>query len=143
MIEHFHFTQPFWLLALLPLALLLWWLAQRAPTGSPWRRLVDPQLLPLMLDDQKKHRPRIPLWLLSIGWLLAVLALANPAWEKQPQPLRQTNTSRVIVLDLSRSMLAQDHKPSRLVRARFKVEDILAHADETMKSLNVLRQVEA
>ena len=94
-------------------------------------------LLPLLLDDQKTQRSRIPLWLLSLGWLLAVLALADPAWEQQPQPLRQTGTSRVIVLDLSRSMLAPDLKPSRLVRARFKVEDILAHDAEGQTGLVV------
>lgn len=126
MLTHFHFLQPLWLLALLPLATLLWSIARRADASTPWRKLVDAELLPLLLEDRKTRRSKIPLWLLSVGWLLAVLALADPTWEQQPQPLLQTTTSRVIVLDLSRSMLVPDVKPSRLVRARFKVEDILS-----------------
>ncbi len=135
--EHFHFLQPLWLLALLPLALALWLISKYAPSRSPWRRLIDARLLPLLLDSDRAPRSRLPLWLLSIGWLLAVLALADPAWEQQPQPLRQTGSSRVIVLDLSRSMLATDLQPSRLVRARFKVEDILAYDAEGQTGLVV------
>jgi Ca-activated chloride channel family protein len=75
--------------------------------------------------------------LLTAGGLLAILALANPTWEQQPQPLLQTSTSRVIVFDLSRSMLATDIKPSRLVRARFKVEDILNNNNEGQTGLVV------
>ncbi len=137
MLEHFHFIQPLWLLALLPLAAVLWLIARRGHSHTPWRKLVDAQLLPLLLDGQKTQRPQLPIWLLSIGWLLAVLALADPTWEQQPRPLLQTSTSRVIVLDLSRSMLVPDLKPSRLVRARFKVEDILAHDAEGQTGLVV------
>ena len=137
MLENFHFLQPLWLLALLPLAAMLWLIARRVDASTPWRKLVDAQLLPLLLHDQKTHRSKMPLWLLSIGWLLAVLALADPTWEQQPQPLLQTSTSRVIVLDLSRSMLVPDLKPSRLVRARFKVEDILSQDAEGQTGLVV------
>jgi len=137
MLEHFHFIQPLWLLALLPLGVTLWLITRHQHANSPWRKLVDARLLPLLLDRQQTQKSKIPLWLLSLGWLLAVLALADPAWEQQPQPLRQTGTSRVIVLDLSRSMLAPDLKPSRLVRARFKVEDILAYDAEGQTGLVV------
>jgi len=133
----FHFLQPLWLLALLPLAAMLWLIARRGLGETPWHKLVDPQLRPLLLEGQAGQRSKLPIRLLSIGWLLAVLALANPTWEQQPQSLLQTGTSRVIVLDLSRSMLVPDVKPSRLVRARFKVEDILAHNLEGQTGLVV------
>jgi Ca-activated chloride channel family protein len=135
--EQFHFIQPWWLLALLPLALLLWRVSQQGSASNPWRKIVDARLLPLLMHDQGASKRRLPLWLLAIGWLLAVLALADPTWEQQPRPLMQTSAARVIVLDLSRSMLAADLQPSRLVRARFKVEDILAHDDEGQTGLVV------
>jgi len=137
MIEQFHFIQPLWLFALLPLAPLLWLLKQGNNAGNPWQNVIDAQLLPLLLAKQKTHPSSLPVWLLSIAWLVTVLALANPTWNKQPQAVLQTNTSRVIVLDLSRSMLASDIKPSRLARARFKVEDILAYDDEGQTGLVV------
>ena len=133
----FHFLEPAWLLMLLPLALLLWLAARRQAGDTAWRRIIDARLQPLLMNGGNAHRSRLPLWLLGIGWLIAILALANPVWERQPQPLMQTNTARVIVLDLSRSMLAQDLKPTRIERARFKVEDILADDEEGLTGLVV------
>ena len=135
--EQFHFIQPGWLLALLPLALLLWRVSQHSSATNPWRKIVDARLLPLLTQDQGGGKNHFPLWLLASGWLLAVLALADPTWEQQPLPLIQTSASRVIVLDLSRSMLAKDLQPSRLVRARFKVEDILSQNEEGQTGLVV------
>jgi Ca-activated chloride channel family protein len=127
--EQFHFLQPLWLLMLLPLAVLLWLARRGSLQGNPWRRILDPELQPLLLERHAGHGAQLPLWLLALGWLLAVLALANPTWERQPHPLLQAGGSRVIVLDLSRSMLAADQRPTRLLRARFKVEDLLALED--------------
>lgn len=134
---HFHFLEPTWLLALLPLALLLWLAARRQAGDTAWRRIIDARLQPLLMGGGKSAHSRLPFWLLGIGWLIAVLALANPVWERQPQPLMQTNAARIIVLDLSRSMLAQDLKPTRIERARFKVEDILAKDEEGLTGLVV------
>jgi len=135
--EQFHFLQPLWLLALIPLALLVWRLRRAAAGDNPWARIIDARLRPLLLAGQEHKVSRSLLWLLSLGWLLASLSLANPVWEKQPQPLFQTSAARVIVLDLSSSMLDHDLKPSRLARAQFKIEDILARNDEGQTGLVV------
>ena len=66
-------------------------------------------------------------YLFLIGLILTVLALAGPAWERQPQPLLQDEAALVVVLDLSPAMDARDMAPSRLTRARFKTDDILAN----------------
>ena len=94
-------------------------------------------LVAILTQNQGGSKNHFPLWLLASGWLLAVLALADPTWEQQPLPLVQTSASRVIVLDLSRSMLAEDLQPSRMVRARFKVEDILSQNEEGQTGLVV------
>ncbi len=137
MLEQFHFIHPLWLLALLPLAGLIWLLRQRSGDDNAWRKVVDPSLLPLLLSHGEGHASRSALWLLAVGWLIAVLALADPTWEKRPQPLFETQQARVIVLDLSRSMNASDLKPSRLFQARLKVEDILDREDEGQLGLVV------
>ncbi|MEO8009201.1 MAG: VWA domain-containing protein, partial [Betaproteobacteria bacterium] len=62
-------------------------------------------------------------------------ALSDPTWERRPQPVYQTTAARVVVLALSRSMNATDLKPSRLVRARYKVEDVLALSAEGQTGL--------
>jgi Ca-activated chloride channel homolog len=128
--EAFHFQQPLWFLALLPLVLLIWQLRGHGSTESAWRRVCDANLLPYLLINPQRGESRLPLWLFACGWLIAVIALADPVWEKQPQPVFRTEEARVVVLDLSRSMASPDLKPSRLDRARYKVEDVLRRSEE-------------
>jgi Ca-activated chloride channel family protein len=128
--EAFHFQQPLWFLALLPLVLLVWRVSGHGSTDNAWRRVCDANLLPYLLINPQRGEGRLPLWLLAGSWLIAVIALADPVWEKQPQPVFRTEEARVVVLDLSRSMSSPDLKPSRLERARYKVEDVLRHSEE-------------
>ncbi len=137
MLENFHFIQPLWLLALIPLSLLAWRVYRPGDGDNPWRRIVDARLLPLLLVGRARQANRTALYLLAAGWVIAALALADPTWERKPQPVYQTTAARVVVLDLSRSMYASDLKPSRLVRARYKIEDVLAHSGEGQTGLVV------
>ena len=137
MTESFHFLQPQWFWLLLPLPGLLWLLRDTGSGVSAWQRVCDRELLPFLLVAPTGRASRLPLWLLASGWLLAVLALADPVWEKQPQPVFRSQDARVVVLDLSRSMLAADLAPSRLERARYKVADILSQNREGQTGLVV------
>ncbi len=121
----FHFLRPWWLLALQVLALLLWAWRKRRQGGGDWRDVCDPALLPHLLIGTPSRPAQKPLWLAGLAGVLAVLALAGPAWEKLPTPVFRNLSALVIVLDLSPAMNAADLKPSRLERARFKIEDLL------------------
>jgi len=135
MLEAFHFIRPLWLLALLPLMPLAW-RACRPGGDNPWRRIVDARLLPLLMIGQPVVKgSRHMLWLVGAGWLIATLALADPTWQRKPQPVFQTNAARVVVLDLSSSMNASDLKPSRLARARYKIADVLSLGAEGQTGL--------
>jgi len=131
----FHFMRPLWLLSLLPLALLLWRMQRSNGDADAWRAVVDVHLLPGQLTDSAGDARRRPLLLLGLGWLLIVLALAGPAWERLPEPLYQARQFRVVVLDLSPSMNASDLAPSRLARARYEVLDLLRQSDEGQTAL--------
>ena len=136
--ENFHFLQPQWLFLLLPLAAVIWLLLrQGSGTNDAWQKIIDKNLLAWLRVSRAGSSNRLPLWLLSAGWSVAVVALANPVWEKLPQPVFQTDQARVIVLDLSRSMNSSDLKPSRIERARFKVSDILKQQQEGVIGLVV------
>lgn len=131
----FHFLRPYWLLMLAPLALLLWRRLRSGVDGDTWRKVVDAHLLPRLLVDSSGRVRRLPSILLGLGWLLLVLALAGPTWERLPEPLYQARQYRVVALDLSPSMNATDVAPSRLARARFEVLDLLRYSDEGQTAL--------
>lgn len=135
--EQFHFLQPLWLLALIPLALLLWWLPRASRAGSHWRLACESHLLPYLLNKPVQAFSQLPVWLFAAAGLLAVLALADPVWQKQAQPVYRKQDALVVILDLSRSMLSSDLTPSRLERARYKVADILTRRKEGQTGLVV------
>ncbi len=130
-----HFLRPWWLAALLPLALLLWRLRRHGGGASDWRGLVDPHLLPHLLVDDGGAARRIAPALLGLGWLLGVLALAGPTWERLPQPVYQAQQYRVLLLDISREMDAADVPPSRMAQARFETLDLLQRSGEGQTAL--------
>ncbi|WP_147652574.1 tetratricopeptide repeat protein [Vulcaniibacterium gelatinicum] len=119
------FLRPHWLWALAALPLLaLWWRARRR-RGSVWRGVVDPHLLPHLLDAGEARRAWLAPATLLLGAALAVLALAGPSWRQVEQPLWQSRTPLVIALDLSSATLAGDLPPSRLLQARAKLARLL------------------
>ena len=135
MLEQFHFLEPLWLLAFIPLAVMFWLAFQTHTDSRAWEKIIDANLLPLLLQGKDSNKTRFPKFLLAMAWCIAVIALADPVWEKVPRPIFQTNAARVLVLDLSNSMLIDDIKPSRIARARFKIEDILSREEEGQTGL--------
>jgi Ca-activated chloride channel family protein len=121
-----HFIRPWWLL-LLPLAIVLplLWRFMRRPSGD-WARVCDPHLLRWLSVSQEEGRSRgLGYWLAGLAVSITVLALAGPSWQKLPDSSFSARDARVIVLDLSSSMLAEDLRPNRLTRARFRLADLL------------------
>ena len=125
LIANFHFLRPWWLLALVPAALLIAWLWRRQYRAQSWQQLVAPELLPYLLDGHTSRHNPYYLLALAGAWLIACIALAGPAWEKRPVAVSKNQQALVVLLDLSPSMLSEDIKPSRLIRARLKIADIL------------------
>lgn len=126
LLADFHLLRPGWLLALLP-ALMLWLLLfyYRQQT-SAWQRIIAPHLQQLMLNGRVllKRKP-MALPLLLLCWLLTVLALAGPSWQKQPQPAFTLNKATVLIVDMSMSMRATDMSPDRFSQQRFKALDFI------------------
>ena len=126
-----YFIRPGWLL-LLPLVVILPWAWQRSrQAAGDWARVCDPHLLRWLSVEQagagKRGDRR---WLAALALLLVILALAGPSWQKLPDVSYSARDARVIVLDLSRSMLAEDLRPNRLTRVRFRLADLLARTEE-------------
>ena len=135
--DNFHFLRPVWFYALIPALLLFILLRYQQSRHSNWGKAVDAHLLQHILDNPGKVASRSPLTLLLASWVLAVIALAGPAWQKTPQPVHEREDALVVILDLSNSMLATDVKPNRLVRARRKLLDLLTLRKEGVTGLVV------
>ncbi len=120
-----HLLRPWWMLALFALP-LLWWLRRRhANRETPWRHAVDAHLLPSLLQAAPASKQRVA-WLFGAGYALSVLALAGPSWRQLPVALYTPAAPLVVVLDTSSHMLAADLPPSRLLRARLKIEQLMS-----------------
>lgn len=132
----FYFLRPLYLLLFIPFLLLLLALWKKKLSGGAWSKLCAKHLLPYVL----LRKPTSQFWPLSLAALTGILcitALAGPTWERIPLPLQQKNSGLVIALDLSLAMNTEDVKPSRLQRARYKIDDILHKRQEGQTALIV------
>jgi len=125
MLADFSFLRPDWLWAV-PLVIVGALLLARRQLGSgSWQNVVDPALAPHVLSRSASRKADYRWWLLGLGGVITVVALAGPAWQRIEQPVFRSDQALVVALDLSRSMDAQDVAPSRLMRARLKILDML------------------
>ena len=63
--------------------------------------------------------------LVLIGFGLLVISLARPAWNLQETTIKRKGRDVVFVLDVSKSMLAEDLAPNRLERAKLAIGDVV------------------
>ncbi|WP_413505602.1 VWA domain-containing protein [Photobacterium phosphoreum] len=116
----FTFMHPLWFAALIPLIIVLPWLKGKAQHSG----LIAPHLAQKLGLTQQQPK-RWPLGLLTLGWLIAVIAMAGPSWQKVKLPAYNLSGARVLVMNMSQSMYATDIKPNRLTQERFKALDML------------------
>lgn len=121
----FHFLRPLWLLSLFPL-LLIWWALWRGHDSyAQLKKVVAPHLLEHLVIGKGQASLVRPVHLLSAMWLIGSLALAGPAWEREPSPFADDDAGLMVLLKVSGTMLATDVQPSRLDRAKHKLRDLL------------------
>jgi len=125
----FHFLRP-WAPALIVPAILLW-LASRGAADSirRWARVIEPDLLKLLVVGGPSRWRLLPHDLLLAGWIVATLAIAGPSWQREPSPFADAERPVMIVLRVAPSMTTADLAPTRLDRARQKIADLLTAHD--------------
>lgn len=120
----FHHVEMLHLLWILPGLLALWFYAA-------WRRREAIERFvaaPLLGRIGRAPDPRRRVWkqaLLFFGAAAIIVGLARPAWNPIPETVRREGRDVVFVVDVSRSMLAEDLAPNRLERAKLAIRDCL------------------
>jgi Ca-activated chloride channel family protein len=125
----FHFLYPAWLLTLPPLLGLALWFVWRQRQAGGWLQVLDADLF-AALRLQDGDRRSSPWLLIGIGWTVAALALAGPAWQRIQSAAFRAPENWVLVLDLSPSMAVADLPPDRATRARYAIDDLLRAAHD-------------
>lgn len=129
MMTDFHLLRPWWLLMIIPLmglALAYW---RRRPQLYAWEEICDRHLLDHLLQKQGEGQRLGAILGVLFSMLFMIISLAGPAWHKLPVATYKPIQPRVLVLDMSDNMMANDLTPNRLSRAKFKLRDLLAHKD--------------
>lgn len=123
----FRFERPellYLLLLLIPFAMVyLWFLLWRKKKISSFGELqLVNQLIPL--SSAKKLHLKFVVW--SLAWVFVVLGLANPQIGSRMEKVQRKGIDVMVALDVSNSMLAEDIKPNRLLRAKNFISNFIA-----------------
>ena len=112
--EHIEFLLG--LFILIPLALLFWYVIRWKRSAR--KKLGDARLVDMLTKDYSAKRYRLKVFIVLIALILGIVAICNL---RRPLQIRGTKASGIdvmIALDVSKSMLSQDEKPSRLDKAK-------------------------
>ncbi len=122
----FQFQYPWvlYLLWLVPAAGILWHIAVNR-RSLPGNALVSPIMASRLAPSPAPARRLWQMILLMSGLLLSLIAAARPQWGMKDETVFQKGRDLLIVLDVSRSMLATDVHPSRLGRAKVDLLDLV------------------
>ena len=123
----FVFLRPWWLIASVPIVLLWWRLRRDTDVMQRWLQQMDAHLLEALLVGEHRGRGISPISVLLLIWLGVVCSLSGPSWRLEPSPFAADQAALMILLKVDESMLASDVQPSRLDRAKQKIEDLVEH----------------
>jgi Ca-activated chloride channel family protein len=107
------------------LAWLLWRSRCHRRQSGRWQLLLPAAFHQVLLKGGSGRSSKLPWLALGLAWLLAVLALLGPSWQRVEQSNQKPAAPLVVLLELTPQMLATDGRPNRLEQARRKLLDLL------------------
>ena len=132
-----HWQRPFWLLLLPLLSILLWRLWHREQRSGRWQALLPAAFQAALLTAKHGRSSRLPWLALGLAWLLALLALLGPSWQRIEQHNPKPADPLVVLLELTPQMLASDASPNRLAQAKRKLIDLLEARQDAQTAIVV------
>jgi Ca-activated chloride channel family protein len=121
---HFQYSQYLVSLAAIPLMLALYFLLARWKKKAA-AKIGDPSLVRKLTRGFSPGKFNLKLILFMVGFALCALGVAGLVEPDGTQKVNRKGIDVMIALDVSKSMLAQDIKPSRLERAKQVISKII------------------
>ena len=87
--------------------------------------IVHKNFFGILLKNFSSVRYLIKTLFVSFALIFIWLALFQPQWNEKDQQVIQEGRNLLVVLDVSRSMIAQDLKPNRLEFVKFKIRNLI------------------
>ncbi len=94
--------------------------------GRAARAFAETPMLARIAPAFSLWRPVVRSMVVVVALLAAVIALMDPRWGMQSEEIKRRGADVMFVIDVSRSMLAEDATPSRLSRAKAFVSDAIS-----------------
>lgn len=123
--QHFHFLRPYWLLLFVAIFYIIRAFSLRDDSLAQWRSLMSPQVLSNLTVSGNNDHWLSPQKMTLIIALPLCIVLMGPTWQQQPSPFSENNAPLIIALDVSTTMEQNDVQPSRLLRAKQKILELL------------------
>lgn len=121
---HFQYNQAFLLLVLIPIIGGMFFYAQQR-RKKLYLKIGDPKLVIQLLSRFNAGSSLYKLILFLFAAIMLILAMANLRIASNTENVRRSGIDVMVALDVSKSMLAQDLKPSRLDRAKLLVSKLI------------------
>ncbi len=122
----FRFEDPIylWLLALLPVLVLLRLLVNHRQ-HKRLRSFGDKDLLRSLMPGYSRWHLEIKFWLMLLILALLIVMLARPQMGTKISREKRSGIETIIALDISNSMKSEDVAPSRLLKSKMLVENMV------------------
>ncbi len=115
-------NQRYLALAIIFPLLLIWGLWRRRLL---LKRLGSFKVLANLMPHAKLWGPIVSMLMIVIAFVMMTLAYMQPQWGEKSRMMQSKALDIFLVQDISQSMLAQDVKPSRLMRSRHEIANFI------------------
>ncbi len=109
---------------LIPALVVLYWYLQKNQ-NKLMEKFAGTKLHKVIFPERSLFKSGIKFGVFLFALTLLILAVANPQIGTKIEDVKQVGIDVYILLDVSRSMAAEDIKPSRLEKARFEIAKLI------------------
>jgi Ca-activated chloride channel family protein len=118
-LQHIEMLNLLWVVPIIWALFFLGW-KKRA---KALRMFIDAGLIGRMQTSTASGRRYLKAALILASAMFIVFSLTRPAWNEKPETIERKGRDVVFLLDVSRSMLAEDLVPNRLEKAKLAIQD--------------------